>query len=448
MKLSPRLLLLLVIPFAIVSVLATRPGAATITLRPEQTFQTMSGWEAIADMTPDPSHPWWEGHAEQALDLAVASGINRIRLPIKSGAETRSQIMTRHASGDVGAAAYSPARYTPENDNDDPFVIDPSGFDFGELDWLIKTSVLPLRQRLAARGERLWINLNYVSFHPVRTFQMSAEEYAELMLAVFQHMQDSYGILPDSIEMILEPDNSKQGWNGTLIGQAMVATAKRLQDNGFEVPQFVAPSVMNMANAVTFVNGIIRVPGARDLLDEISYHRYGSKSPRVLKGIADAAAGLGIRAAMLELWFGAATYHVLLEDLTIGNASAFQGRALHGLYVDPKGGQGNLRLSEDVRYNVQFYRSVRMGAVRIGADTTDPGQFDPVAFVNPTGKQVVVVVADAAGAVTVEGLDPGTYGLSYAIAGKSATLPDITLATNAPLVVDMPGKGVLTIEGK
>ncbi len=56
-------------------------------------------------------------------------------------------------------------------------------------------------------------------------------EYAEFMLAVFQHLRDKYGIVPDAIEMILEPDNGTS-WTPSALGQAMVAAADRLGAGG------------------------------------------------------------------------------------------------------------------------------------------------------------------------------------------------------------------------
>jgi hypothetical protein len=80
------------------------------------------------------------------------------------------------------------------------------------------------------------------------------QEYAELALALFQHMQQRYGFVPDSWEVILEPDNGTpfQG-NGQLIGQALVATAASAGGGG--LPPKVAPSTKVAANAAVSSGG-------------------------------------------------------------------------------------------------------------------------------------------------------------------------------------------------
>ena len=46
------------------------------------------------------------------------------------------------------------------NDNSDPFVMNPAGFNWGYLDYTIDELIVPLKQRLAARGESFWFNLS------------------------------------------------------------------------------------------------------------------------------------------------------------------------------------------------------------------------------------------------------------------------------------------------
>ncbi len=424
-------------------------GQADITLKPDQTFQTMTGWEATAALTMNPSQPVWAPYYARMLDqVANDVGINRIRLEVRAGAENPTGQLRRFMTGQTSFEAWKDLRYDAVNDNDDPFVINPDGFDFSELDWHIEQTVVPLAERLQARGERLSINLCYVAFRNGQYFQIEPEEYAELILATYLHMRDSYGLVPDMLEVILEPDHSSNAWDGKDIGRAIVATAKRLQDNGFK-PAFVVPSVTNMDNAVPYMNAIAGVPGAIEHVVEFSYHRYKGATAANLRAIATHAHRHGIPSGMLELWFGKATYQVLMQDITLGLAGAFQGRALTGLLVVPKGANPKLTLQDEVRYNAQFFRHIRLGAVRIGADSTSRQAFDPVAFVNADGRMTVVMVADGAGSVTVRGLRPGSYGISYAIGSGSDTLPDAAVAAAGDaLTIEMPGTGVLTIAGQ
>ncbi|HYN06534.1 MAG TPA: hypothetical protein VES67_03995, partial [Vicinamibacterales bacterium] len=218
----------------------------TIAVNSSQRFQTMHGWEAaLLASTSD-----WTGLTDAqigaGLDLAINDlGISRVRLAIRSGTE-----------GSGGTS------YNIVNDNSDPNVINQAGFNFGVLDTMISRVVVPARQRSQARGESLYVNLNYVDFG-TSTFEHYAnpQEYAEFMLATFQHIQGKYGFVPNGIEVILEPDNVA-GWSGDAIGRAMVATAAKLQANGFAVPEFIAPSTTAMPNADGYLDGILAVAGA------------------------------------------------------------------------------------------------------------------------------------------------------------------------------------------
>jgi hypothetical protein len=312
----------------------------------------------------------------------------------------------------------------------------------------MQQSVLPMIERLKARGEKLWLNICYVSFRSGRYLQLEPEEYAELVLATYLHMRDRYGITPDTWEIILEPDNSENAWTGTDIGRALVASASRLRENGFS-PAFIAPSVMDTSNASAFLEDIARVSGALDHVVEISYHRYGGNPERDVPQIARFAAARGLRTGMLEFWFGRGDYHVLLDDLLMGNVSSWQGYVLlGGIYEPASKGDPTLKLHDDARYNAQFFRHVRIGAVRIGAATSARRHFVPVAFSNPDGRDTVVIVAGGRGRLTLQGLKPGRYGVSYAIKTGSAILGDVDVVAGSPLAVQMPGKGVLTVFGK
>lgn len=418
--------------------------SATIRLRPDQTFQTITGWEATPDIPDSPAAPAWAAyHDTQILSVARDGGINRVRIDVRSDLENSNGNLSRFIHGQLPYAIWKDLRYQVQNDNDDPFVINWAGFNFDEIDWYMDHTVMPLRKLLAARGEKLFINGCFVQFKGGRTFQRNPEEYAEFVLAVYVHLKDKYGVVPDSWEMILEPDLPKDGWTGTEIGQAMVATARRLEGAGF-TPAFVAPSVTDMRNTLPYVDAIAAVPGALDHLKEISYHRYKGSSGALLAQIAARAQQLGLHTSMLEWWFGKATYDVLFQDLKIGNVSAWQGRMLEGMYVPQP--DGSIGPRPEVRYNALLFRVVRAGAVRIGADSDHPNQFDAVAFINTDGGYAVAVRARQGGTVRVTGLPAGRYRISLAVPAGSQDIADPAAPdASGSLAVTMPDKGLLTI---
>lgn len=425
-----------------------------ITIDPAQRFQTMSGWELnseIADVESgrDRALP---RYGDALMDLAVDRvGVNRLRVEVRSGAENTDANWRRFAARQIDAKAWRPLRYATVNDNADPQVINWAGFDFSELDNNIEQAVIPMRRRLEARGERLFVNLCYVAF----TDQLrggayhhdDAEEYAEFVLATYLHMQSKWGFVPDTWEVILEPDLVGR-WDGREIGERIVATAARLQAHGF-TPRFVTPSVVSMAAAAPFIDGIAKVDGAMAHVEEFSYHRYRGVSSRALEAIAERAARYGKRTAMLEFWFGQATHEVLREDLTEGVNSAWQGQALMDLVdldlSDPQ--KVRMSLRQDSRMNAQYFRFVRSGAHRIGARSSAARELAPVAFVNANGAAVVVLDArHPVNAVTVRGLPAGSYRISLAAGQETRDPAEIReVGADGALTLTIPEAGVVSI---
>jgi len=111
----------------------------TITLNPSVRYQTITGWEgAFLQTISDYTNvlPAFNNLLTQAVhDL----GINRVRLEIGSGSEHTVNAGTQYANGTMSEATYvDNYAMTPVNDNSNPFVINPSGFNnFGVLDWTI-----------------------------------------------------------------------------------------------------------------------------------------------------------------------------------------------------------------------------------------------------------------------------------------------------------------------
>jgi len=203
----------------------------TITVGPATPFQTLSGWECVTFASQDdPAFPLFK---DALFDRVISeAGINRVRLEVRSGAENSTDYFALYQSGQVDYATWRANRYATVNDNADPNVINPTGYHFTELDRNVQTTLLPLRALAAAKGEPLYINLNYVAFTSQITtgsyHHQSAAEYAEFILATFQHLDQEFGFVPDAVEILLEPDNVSQ-WNGATLGNAIVAVQARLR---------------------------------------------------------------------------------------------------------------------------------------------------------------------------------------------------------------------------
>lgn len=431
--------------------LQVQTQVTVITLDPDIHYQTISGWEATADLSDTPHEPEWVRYYDALMDQAVYElGLNRIRLEIRSGAEDNTGAVSQFISGSISHDDWSEVRYLTVNDNDDPTEINWDGFDFAELDWHIDNTIIPLQKRLETQDEKLFVNVCYVAFRTGWYIHKDPEEYAEFVLATYLHMQDKYGFVPDTWEVILEPDLKPDMWNGKMIGLAIVATSRRLRENGF-TPAFVVPSVTNMQNAVPYLRQISTITGAMEHVVEFSYHRYGWNDRWTLSRIARLAQRHDIQTSMLEWWFGNATYEVLHEDLKLGQVAAWQGRVLQGHFNirNPGSEHPEVRPRTEVRYNLQYFRDVRAGAVRIDAQSSNEKWMDPLAFINTDSSATVVVKALRSGQIIIKELPEGLYQISYTVEqGSDVLLERVAIAPNEDLLASIPDAGVLTITSR
>jgi Glycosyl hydrolase family 30 beta sandwich domain len=433
--------------------LATATGLAqaetSVTLEPDSRFQTFEGWETTVNLyfnkTP-------ERYGPIIFDKLLREvGITRLRLEIAAGAENEGGWIDDLLAGRTSVDDQRPIFYETRNDNDDPFVSDPAGFDFGVLDYKYETFVVPMMERAKALGLPLTVNLCYVSFTKFirdggQYIHDQPEEYAEFIEQVFLHLRDKYGFVPAAFEVNLEPDLSPE-WTPEKLGLAMAAVTRRLKADGFTMP-LIAPSVTNASHVGPWMDGISAVPGATDMMTELSFHRYKGASRAVVSEIANRAAEAGWRTGMLEFWGGRGTPDVLMDDLTIGNVSAWQGRAMLGFYkINPSLPEGqDMAIFDDVRMNLPFFQSIRPGAVRIGAVSSAPQSVRAVAFENPGGKLSVVVLSDAPDTVTFQALPPGSYRVLQAYADGSSTPTDpATVGPDGTLTVRLLAAGVVAV---
>jgi O-glycosyl hydrolase len=435
------------------------PSGPVVRVDGSTRYQTMVGWEATAQAGHiECPATAYNRYRDELFDRVVNElGINRLRLPLQAGSENPTDYFSQFMEGRLTIQAWRPFWYASVNDNASATSIASSGFHFSELDFTVEKVVLPMKQRLEALGEKLYINLNYTDFGRA-TFKHrdSPEEYAEFILAAFQHLQNRYGWVPDAVEVILEPDNANALWSPTQIGRAIAAAGQRLAAAGFR-PDFIAPSSANMGRAVTDFDAMMQVAGAAQYVDELAYHRYGGVSTANLTAIGARSSSAGIRTAMLE-HIGSGKEDLYL-DLTVGMNSAWQQYTLAFCRDEDRGGMYYLiddadpnnprvTLGSRARYLRQYFRYVRAGAVRVGA-TSASSTLSPVAFINANGRYVVVVDADAGGLFQIDGLPAGTYGINYTTASAfNVDGADVSITSGQALPVNLPASGVVTIFGR
>ena len=411
----------------------TQPQAQ-LTVDINDVHQTMAGWEVTARTWEfDKVNDRFDGAAAAQRDALAAmlvneAGIDRLRLEIKSGIENPVDYWVLFVAGKIGYREYKAHFYEKINDNADPQVLNPAGVQFSDLDWRVENVVLPVKKQLEARGRRLWLNFAYGDFRWTElrgslSHARNPAEYAELVVAAFSHLRTKYGLVPDSLEMIVEPDNTNE-WNGVVIGRAIVAVSDRLEAAGFPGVKIIAPSTAKARRALSYFEEIKSVPGAAERMTTLAYHRYeGEPDTLDLNEIRDAAHASRMQTAMSEYVDGDITD--LLADLNDADATVWQSYGIAarlpwdeatrpGTLISARGPAGVrpvLSVTPATRAMALIFNTVDQGSRRIGVRSNNQ-DFAGTGFVTPRGKLVVVGHAQAALPVAISGLRAGRYQLT------------------------------------
>ncbi|MFO1241096.1 MAG: hypothetical protein U1E64_12160 [Sphingomonadaceae bacterium] len=364
---------------------------------------------------------WLQSRQEIAKMLVEDAGVKRVRVELRSGVENPVDYFAPFLTSKLGYKGSWNHYYEKINDNEDPNVANPAGFQWTSFDYYVENFVIPLRNRLAARNEKLFVNLCFVDFDwtPRKgnvSFAASPEEYAEIVTLAATRLRDKYGIPIDSLEVVLEPNNGA-GWTGQAIGKAILAAKARLATVGLH-PLIVAPSASSASFTVNYLQDIAKVPGAAAAINTVSYHRYdGDKSAdAALPAIRSAAAQLQADTAMLE-WIPA-TVETFFKDMAFGGTSAW---AAYGAAqkadspADTRGGaivwrdqSGNLALTPKWMRISAVTRELKVGAKAYFA-STQLGKDMPLVFHNPDGSEIIAVFSPNGSVAEISGAADALY---------------------------------------
>lgn len=431
-------------------------AAPVVTVDTNERMQVMAGWEAlVGPPNRECDYPSWLAAREHILDVAAGDlGINRVRLPLRAGMERRTDTYRGHLRGDVSFDDWKRTWHRAENDNDDPFVADPRGFHWESLDSTIAQIVLPLRDRLRARGDELWINAILPSAGPARIYQSrDGEEYAEFIFQAFLHLRERWGITPNSLEIVNEP--KPREWTAAQLASALMAVRRRLDASGFR-PRFLLPSATTINGSEEYLLQLLAIPGVAGAITDVSYHRYGGGEPAVrrLRRIADS---LGYGMAMTEQLD--ADSRVLREDLEIGRVSTWQQFGLAfcppadtiktaGIYITfaetGDSAAASVRLTSNARFLRHYFRMVKLGAVRVGASSSS-ASLHANAFVNPDGGMVVVLESERPTTVQLNGLKPGRWRGWWTAADSEGVVEVSVVGSGGQLAARLEKPGALTL---
>lgn len=354
------------------------------------------------------------------------------------------------------AVLESPGDYAARrNDNDDPFVIDPKGFQSGGL---VRT-----RDKLLTDAFRLGfdgylsqkINLRWASpwLAPIRAADRRRylDEAAEQVLAGARAWRDVTGREPRLLHLFNEPTTGNgelQSGDAGEIVDLVIACGDRLKANGFPDTRFVVPNEETERRSLEVIRAITASPAARAYVGALGYHPYPYGSmyasvPNILRTSGDGKpdpASAAVRAQLrdvarsagLPLWmtevshggldprtFDALRGRVIHihDELTMADASAYfgmnsmwdtwsqtehyKGRDDQGLYSEADtlvliDLDLNKVVITGMGYAIGHWaRFLPPGSVRVEATSADP-LVQVTAFVDEPGRRLVVVAINNA----------------------------------------------------
>ena len=124
----------------------------------------------------------------------------------------------------------------------------------------------------------------------------------------FDHLKTKYGITPDALEIVLEPENTSDWNDGAQVGPGAVAAAARLEAAGY-TPQFIAPSTVSASQRRPVLQRRDHRQRRREpLLDAV----VSPLSLRRLRGHLPGGTRAGVQTGMLE--FFTASVDDLVQD--------------------------------------------------------------------------------------------------------------------------------------
>lgn len=405
--------------------------------------QTFQGWETGLSIV---SHPGdilgtdttYKYLTNDLMDIMVDSiGVTRCRIEFRSGVENTNDNWKDMIDGKITYDEWKPLRYLTINDNDDPKDLNMDGFQFSELDNKLEVGLLPLKNKLKEKGQDLYINLCYVAFTGSLAaedyIQNDPDEYAEVVLAAFKHLDEKYGFVPNALEVILEPDVAKFG-GGKLVGECMVAAGDLLKENGY-TPEFIALSNTNLNNALNdyYLNQFLSVPRVLEYWKEFSYHLYTGRTDENFMKVADLGKQFNVRTSMIEYWSLGHKYDLIHKSLKLANNSAYQYLSSiaapsqnsdhysynHVNFSSPD--DYNITIKTRTKYAAQYIKNIRPGDTRIEATSTDV-DVDPLAFIKPDGRVLLITMCSKNTKISFKNLDPGVYKVHFTSGNGSTTL--------------------------
>jgi len=428
--------------------------AVLLHLDTKTTYQTFEGWGSVPNPVgfERPFVAWLRSPSPETYDRV---GVSR-ELPSKLIARMHDALVNE--IGITRMRIEVGPQVEQRNDNEDPFQTDAKAYRFAWQDDQMERHVLPLKERIEARGEKMTLYVSYdLRSKLTPAFLLEPEEYAEMAVAFLAHVKERYGIEPDYWSVLNEPGNDRPG-DPKLCALLTAATGKRIADAGFRT-RMSGPECVTVAQAARYMEAMAATPGALDRFSQITYHLYhgGAEDVKARNAVREWARKLKVTAAQTEWMEGSdldVARHIHL-CLTEADAVAWERFGADGFFamryqewLDPASDGKEPALNSTAWHIRQFSRFIRPGAVRV-ALTGGTDSVKAVAFLTK-GAPVVVLLntSDAAQAVVLDGMKEGAYGGSLTSAPQRAfgrSLPRMTVNKDGRLAIDLLPRSVTTL---
>ena len=439
--------------FLIIGCGMTNISPVILTVNPDSRYQTIEGWGANLEAPGIPVDEWLKEPTPENYDKLDVKDSVPDELKAKIMDNTVSELGLNRFRLEIGP------QVEMRNDNDDPLKTDFKAFRFKWQDANIGKWLLPIKQRIERRGEKMVLYISYdLDSSLTPEWLLQPDEYAEMAVTTLKYFKETYNMEPDYWTVLNEPGNQRPG-NPKLVAQLIARTGTRIREEGFKT-RMSGPEVVTPRQITDYMKALNDTPGALAQIGQLTYHLYWDPMNIIHRNeIRNWGQKLGITTAQTE-WLGGKGLNVaevLYLDLVEANTSSWEqyGLCWTANRYNTAGGGDYFVLEPDYSayymninawYLRQFMKYIRPGDVRISISSTDP-KIKPVAFTKPDGRQTVVVINSSRDAkdINIKDLSPGSYEVILTDSrNKGEVLPQKVVAASESLTFQMPARSVVT----
>ena len=363
-----------------------------------------------------------------------------------------------------------------DNDNNDPFVIDWNG-----VATVILDKFAPLLKAAQSRGVKIigttwsppaWMKQNNL-VESSGLFQPGYEdELVEFIVIWVKGMQMYHGVHIDSVTIQNEPDNLPP-WPGCKYTAAQITDivkrlGARFQAEGITT-EIHAPDITSLNHFITYGNAICQDPDAKNYVDTLATHPYGTDEYNPDNDIPLWVAAHNLSSVCgKNLWQtefaepGSPTVwsHSLLAAQHLHNALVYgQVSAWLNFQLYKTSGGGGGLIADDgtpyVKFHAlkQYYRYVRPGAIRVSSVSGDT-DIMVTAFNHQINNNFTIVVinrdtVDKTVSFNMSNLIPILNLNAYrtSVSENSVGLGSISVKANS-FTFTLPGESITTFTGQ